>query len=492
VSPSTPSVSYACVEVARPTDVPALSVTTPDISSTTYFPNGYDWKNNGPFLPLSIAIAYTEYPSSASGDVLDQLPATTPKTLYRVYKVSTDQWWYSLSVTLSNVQDIVTSSALTNSVPTVQFAPWNVNNAAAISSPGAGTDGMTYYNGKFASSTGTPRNVWLSAAQPFSPAFIFVKVSFSGCNAPKISYSLSTAVVKLSGQCKTIADCNPVKGDGAGNEDASVNDNASRMRICGVSVDPNSPPGTLMPVTQCMECASDCDCNEGQFCNLDFGVCNSGSNQWVCDREMTVRYGFCMNKNTNILGSPCRTASPVTYAPAITNAYTINSRASLPIVAPSAGDNSYDPKAKTGVAGFCGEVRLYNSTGFGVNYLTVAGGNVRSVLWAGACVNQVCMECQPGFSAHSNLPAGGSNAPCTANRGCVNGMIVNNVYVDWTVRTYTKNAIAGTLLGTLFMIIIACICVCAHIFVQHKLSTGGAAPDKGVHDVKTANPVAGV
>jgi len=288
-------------------------------------------------------------------------------------------------------------------------------------------------------------------------------------HAPKITFNIQGASTALTGQCTSYADCNPSKGDAPGDASASFNDDASRLRQCVVAIDTvRSQPNNILPTTKCAECFGDCDCGQGQYCNTDNGICTRNGVNWLCDVDMANRYGMCLQKSTNVLGAPCRTNTFAAYTAAMKLPYA-TTVGGQPLVVPGGSTGSYATKADP-VSGFCGEVRLFNSTNIGAVDGTAGlpyAGQARRVLWTGACVNQVCMECAPGFG------------PVTGNtcRSCYNGMLLDNVIVDWTVRTYTKNTIAGTALGVVFMFVLVAMCVCTRILLAWRSNTA-SAPSK--------------
>ena len=58
----------------------------------------------------------------------------------------------------------------------------------------------------------------------------------------------------------------------SGRYDDSANGDASRLTHCAV-VPTASAPGAPGVTSRCVECLSDCDCNEGQYCSVDQPTC---------------------------------------------------------------------------------------------------------------------------------------------------------------------------------------------------------------------------
>jgi len=85
----------------------------------------------------------------------------------------------------------------------------------------------------------------------------------------------------------------------------------------------------------------------------------------------------------------------------------------------------------------------------------------RTKLWTGACINFVCVEC--------------TSTPCTGWQ-CLNNQLVPAISVDFTGRTYTKNVIAGTLLGATFMVILLQLCTVANVMYTKKIADATTAP----------------
>lgn len=71
---------------------------------------------------------------------------------------------------------------------------------------------------------------------------------------------------------------------------------------------------------------------------------------------------------------------------------------------------------------------------------------------------------------------------CSGSKSCINGRIMDTVVVDNTIRTFTSNTVAGTMLAAVIMIVLLQLCVFA-LFWQNRVFHKNALtkPTPSVH-----------
>jgi Cys-rich repeat protein len=307
-----------------------------------------------------------------------------------------------------------------------------------------------------------------------------------GSNNVKIS-KMSLDIVKVPGQCSSYKDClteadsNPNKGQ----KDDSANKDPARFSSCVVTqtIERNY---LVQPTTKCVECTSDSHCGSGQYCHLDDGICDTSTIpfKYNCDPDSGKLFGMCRQKSPDVLGKTCRNI----FAPSYASMNAAPSSNPLPSVmtdgqpvaaaivsvpaagrAPgqmgpgginagvtSEGDTSNDAFAK-GANGVCGEFRFSLANDPAALDAT-RPSVVRAALWTGFCDSQrLCMECVPG--------AGGSGGSV-----CLNGQKLNSIDVDGTVRTFSHNTAAGSILGTTSMVILLILMWASYMFTEARRS----------------------
>jgi hypothetical protein len=456
----------------------------------------YKWEAVGPFVDLTVQITdATEYPTLSSANIM-LTPNGTFDEQNTVYMLkNSDPLVYQMGASVSGVtaalrfaapsvvpvQDshITTSYLLANPDTTQSVAAAGF--AAAV--PVVPTHMSTFFTAVAAPGTGsaTPGNLpvqWSGSSGLARPYVAFVQFTGTACSATNanahifymgtVRASFPSALV----ECASHYDCAGQPGNHPSQDRAqfSANGNANRFSTCYLYNDVTGF-GRSKPSTRCMECAprpavgtnNDLECNEGQFCWVDYGLCptGTGTDAYVCDNEANSWIGTCRNKSTQVLGKSCRAVETARVTSVVTNgAPGAGTGASRP---DTLGATFRDLDARNGFApgaGFCGEVRYLNDTGVGAVAIGSTtpqfrlNGTVRTTLWTGSCVAGRCMECNP-----SSFP---SDTVVTSGKTCVNGYLVTPVTVDNTLRTLVFNTTGSAAAVTAsFAVLLFLIALCS-------------------------------
>lgn len=457
----------------------------------------YSWRAVGPFVDLTVQVTdATEYPTLTSANVM----LTPNGTFYEesaVYMLkTTDPLVYQMGATVSGVTaplrfaNPLTIVPVANSHISTTYLLANPGTAQsvaeggfAVATPTVPTHMTSYWTPSIVPGAGAATRAalpvqWSGSNGLVRPYYTFVQFSGAPCagtnNANAHIYYSATVAADLRTamvECASHYDCAGQPGTHPSQDRAqfSANGDANRFSTCYLHYDATGY-GVSKPSTRCMECApvdatntgNDLECNEGQFCWTDYGLCSiTGTSNYVCDTEANSWIGSCRNKSTQVLGHKCRTvetARVTNVAPAGTP-----SLASADNTPASLGATFRSLTARNGFApgaGFCGEVRYVNESGM---TLTSAGaanpefrtnGTARTILWTGSCVAGRCMECNP-----STYPSDSVNS---RGKTCVNGRWLAPITIDGTARTIVYSA-TGSAAGVTaaFVVILFLIALCA-------------------------------
>ncbi|KAA0160120.1 hypothetical protein FNF28_05548 [Cafeteria roenbergensis] len=464
---------------AGPTSI-TLTANTADNAIRFDGGSQYRMENVGPFVDVTISLDRAEeFPHLTTDSVALHNPSISVKASYKIYMIeTTDPLVYEMGATAS----MATGNNLFTGGDKVVLGSDGVSVSAFLATPGTAQSNSA---GTFASANGvipshmasfytagsklgngkaTPANLpvqWTGSTKLTRPYIAFVRVAHSTTcgDYPVVSATVTMGSFSAQGECASNYDCAGPSGTHPSQDRAkySANGDASRFSSCYMTVN-TTGFGTSKPYSKCFECAPagnpNFECNENQFCWTDPGTCTFDSNEYVCDVEASMWMGICRNKSSEVLGSRCRTVATGTVAGASrSNDPTTGTGAVTPS---SLGAAFLSDKALNGFApgaGFCGEVRVFNESNtqltfngndnvqFGVN------GTARSILWTGSCVQGICMECTPS-------PGGGYDGD--SGRQCVNGRLVDTVFIDGTARTLTSNTMASaTAVGAGVLVVLA-------------------------------------
>ena len=515
-APGTASATYSHTGgVKRPTSAngPSLVelVTNTPVDSSSFsptYPKTYDWTKNGPFVTYTVTFSSaTQWPdivtSAATKKVLYRNPTGTDQPTYAVYRVpGLSLYWLNASLAFSDVTDISGKAPFPpNDPPSVSWGT-----AAQVLDPTSAGDYTTtpefdgtVWNPTFRDESNTvnraPAGTYLAPVamvRPPPPMFVYLTLPTTPnfphatptCNGYQVQYTVQAKVNELEGECRSYVDCGGSQHCLLVDQLAGPNMRRLTTTTKCVSCIPNAPATDSHPSG--LDNAA-CQCGPHQYCMSDQGLCVDGAGWYVCDEFTHSRYGMCVNKE-DVLGGPCRTISLATPPSGYVSPYSYTSAGltgtskggSAPSLA-LAASGTVDTKGQSpGLHGFCGGVRFYNSTGVewtlgggggsvGIGPSTPSQANLaRVVLWTGACVNQVCLECAP-----EQVPA---QLQSSCGRFCLNGAIEEVQYVDGTSRTFTINTVAGTTLAAVLMIILLQLCVCAGAYVTTTLKVPAGEP----------------
>jgi len=230
------------------------------------------------------------------------------------------------------------------------------------------------------------------------------QAGFDAYQQVNFTYNADIAVVALYSECKGFNECR-VRNTSAGiiahptkqsRWELSANKDVNRFDKC-VKAPVYDGASTI-----CVECMHDCDCNPGQFCQLDIGADVVGNFYNSIDPSSRAKFGTCQKKNIPLVCANTFARSTEDSFRASTHNYNLS-------------DWTHN--------GFCGEA-LYFRTDVTVDpiqqisYATlsqvVKPNSVRLPLWTGVCDNHVCKECQEGAFSCSNTWV------------CVNGRYTKN------------------------------------------------------------------
>lgn len=454
----------------------------PQFFSQPTYPAKYDWTAEGPFMDMEIAYpSKVEWPNLRTTQVATLWNDDDQSPNFAVFRVpDLPQNWLSISVTFADVLDVSNATApAPNANPSVLWGSGSqvTDPTSPNSFPNSGVESglpLMTWNSHFRKDGRSVPNSFLAPVnRAFPQAPYFVYIYLGSCNGVRVSFSAVAAVNSLSGECQSYVDCST---GSSGQSKYSSNGDTSRLRHCGL-VDVPGSDSRLNTVTKCMEClpsadSAACECGPNQYCMSDSGLCSSGDAWWTCDPYTHSRYGMCTDKNLNgVIGKPCRANQAQTSGFAkVGSVAQGHDSTQLAVRADGAVDTTKE-QGFTGY-GFCGELRYYNATG-------TSAGDVsqvrlgRTVLWSGACVNQRCMECYP-----QEVPVQSVDGFSACGRVCLNGRVVDPLYVDNTLRTFSDNTVAGTMLAAVMMLILLQLCVCAGVYTTYttKLAPGQPTP----------------
>lgn len=389
-----------------------------------------------------------------------------------VYRVALTSTWHKLMPQYGNAATNLSTFAAMNPVTkaAVGMAGNKVNDV----------DGMVNnaVTGLLTTFLASPQTNNLNQLQRLAPvpanaanAFAFVAFG-AGCSATAgqaITGSAQLKVMNVPGECQSYRDCDKSGSDHPSlSYRLSANDDEERLRHCVVAPSPENP---LMPYTRCMECLADCDCESGQYCHKDAGVCNTVNGVYTCDLGSAQKLGLCRKKDINkeILGKACRSGAGATLAQSGAFAVAANPNTAQLLVSEGPNYNGDDTSATADK--FCGEVLFYNASS---NVANVRGGEARSILWEGYCFNGECHECAPN-----------TVDTCQGRRSCINGQQMETINVDGTIRTFTSNTVAGTLLAGVMMIILVQALIVCRICQARKYHRAGEAKEAVEDDAES-------
>lgn len=473
------------------------------------YPKQYDWSTQGPFINLQTSIVSAQpFPSlPATGQNVNNANAPT----YQVYMMKLPFTYLNYKVTFSNVVDSAGSGTRPNGDLGLFFASATSLNGADPTSSGSYTQGIPgqpnwnsdfWQTGQGGGAPGAPTGANTKYLSPYDyttkfQPIVFVFVNRGSCNGYKLTFDVAWEQQNLQGECMSYADCNFASGDSGDHpskerEKYSANDDSERFRHCVLRSIPQN--GVPVPTTQCVECMRNCDCAAGQYClTQDTGMSYVNGYAWISDAWTSARYGLCVEKSSHVLGSYCRTdmAAELTntdtslsvgpYTPQQTS-----QASNMLVLAETEQDQSADAEINEDITGygFCGEARYYNNSGLGNgdDWKMQQPEFVRTVLWSGFCYNQVCMECMPVPTA----VAPGSEPGCPM-RSCINGRYLDNVYVDFTKRTFHQNTVAGTTLAAAIFLIILNLMSCLLAGMLYKRQEPSSPGNK--EGLMRTNPV---
>lgn len=453
--------------------------------------DAYDWADNQLFVDVEVAVTVEEYPTVGSTGVIDvrsRRSATEPYTNFQIFMWQPPShlvWHVDVSASVTYPADAGQGDAPLGVQPGVSFG-FGDSNFIMRDSLGEAVTSDGICNPTFMSGCNTPSAAPIAYdlgiyTKPYVPKMFF-RVARGGCPSAYFNVALSVTASELTGECVDYTDCYAPEDSHPSSEsdrdgDSAVGD-TDHFVYCtvGIDYDASTAYGSLVPTTICTECKQDCDCDPGQYCHGDRGLCsNSGvpgvatSGQWVCDAESGRMFGLCREKDTSVLGSRCRPG-----ATAYANVYSaIGSAAAAATVSPvqpnfdgfypvTSPDSTEDvavtdadwERADLDGYGFCGEVRYYNTSNAGVP--ASMAGAARATLWSGVCYDFECRECTEGQGSCGNA------------RVCIDGSVGPRLRMDGTPRTYTNNVVAGTALGATFMVILLQAIVVMHLCCANR------------------------
>lgn len=494
-------------------------VTIPSLSTFDY-----DWSRDL-YMDLTVTVTWSEYPGPGAGalDVqatpggdpreggVDQGDPLQPAYIEeRIYMMSlTSTLWSRVTASVTGAEgapDISFGTSLlgattANAGQGFGLTPDTVANSARND---ALYQSLVTYVSDVRAPISTGKLTFLGPnGAPLVPK-LFIKVRRGACNDADVSWTgLSVNVEYVTGECQSYKDCfapeDDHPSDTSGRLDLSAVGDADRFVHCLLTMEGTGTP-QLAFKTVCSECSRDCDCPGGNYCHLDAGLCDRtagtpdpNTELWQCDDWSAARFGTCQPKNA--LGQRCRpgvtSATPGTVGYiGDQDAWTasrswLNTVSSLGVYVPSTDDDGgavdptgddFDPNDDNNNGyGFCGGARYWNASNTVPGAAAVAY-SARTTLWQGFCYNFECRECTE--FASGSCPG----------RTCLDGRFVDTIVMDGTPRTYTRNAVAGTLLGLTFMVILLQLILVGH-FVYVRCGGGGKS-DKGAQ--MQQNPAAGI
>lgn len=440
----------------------------------------YDWKTNGPFITAKVTFtSLTEYDMlPTSGWTKVTIPAAgSPK----VYIAKMSQFWRMFTLMWS--LDSAGAGAGYGQSAHIKISSTSKTIAGISTSSLKSVNPAFDYSGTDVRSLSNLQ--LLSSALVSNSGFFYVKFEKDAtCKATITNDAIyiKGVVDGLGGECPTgYAACHKIEADHPSSKAAtSANGMSNRMRSCMLVPSVEDPS---VATTKCVECSSDCDCGESQYCHLDPGVCRrTDGTYYNCDSDSNRQLGLCVAKDPtgDVLGQPCRTdvGQSLDAGNRLVNANNPNRQL---LVAESVAE-AEAAESLISAASFCGGVRFYNKTAPGSVSAsqadTMKANAARAILWRGSCVNHMCMECSSGQSRCGDA---GNNPASTVSNGvqgspsgyggssqrCINGAWMPNLIVDGTQRTFGLNTVAGTMLAGVFMIILLQGCTCIRIYQEY-------------------------
>lgn len=464
-----------------------MSIDTPMVGDGQFVvdnSDGYDWSNDdGPFWSLSLTIpdgGIEEFPTvydgsprryqGSSDDNEKKLDMRHSRDYgdqveQKIYmaKISDHDW--NVTLTFSGVEDDSDNTADGSNpgrftfhvevLDTVEVSE-NVPKQEPLGSTGwssSNVDPQSYswYNSDYYNFTNNP---WESKAEEEGKELdpirrrrsriIFFRVKLGTYGRALLeNFAVEASASSIEGECKDYRDCTTDSSHPSENrEDDSANGDAERFTTCRLFSRERN--GYLIPTSRCTECDDDRHCGEQQYCQNDHhGIETVNDHPYIASSFLHNSYYLCQEKSSDVLGKKCRTDTADT----------------KDFDAPEVLSDDTDGFAPN--YGFCGEAVFYNNSGVAgeSDFASTAyqgNGVVYKTLWSGICFNGECQECvdfgdafrditnQPGDSQIEMIPPG---------RRCLNGRIKNVWAVDFTVRTLTRNTIAGTLVAFLIFFI---------------------------------------
>ena len=360
----------------------------------------------------------------------------------------------------------VIMNAALNTIGSQQEPLAGVNNPAFISTPtGSSPSGFPLYDNRFTS----VRPVYVLMCRRAGCAQTSSSV---GLNRVTVALKL-VSVESIPGECDSAASCAPGPDGHPAQTRASgfsANGDVRRFDKCMLFAGRSGRTAE----TRCVECTSDCDCNPGQFCYRYTGLSGDADGRlMVVDELSRLRAGTCMKKDMNDtqLGKPCRRtsfSSPRVYYTA--SPMSTFGTSNTPFLKDQAG------------AVQCGESVFYTADqpSAVANPLVNTTGQSIGSLWSGTCdAEGMCRECTPGTSSTVSTL-------CLGHQVCLDGRAFRTLSVDQTIRSFTNDTRAGTLLTVVFLLLIVCFVV-VWTFVAACIAARRTGPAKDADDT-TTNP----
>jgi len=455
--------------------IPALSAINAD--------DAYDWKDGKMWVDFTVTAAWAEYPAvGATGNIDVRSDRGDDPLLDRQifqWQPPSHLWWkIATAFSIVDAAAGTTTAVQWGDAHTFVSAGPSPSLVAGVDGNGAVYNSLFVNNGGAATQTVVDNYLGVNP-RPYVPKVFFLVTRGANCVDAKFSFTMSASAALVTGECQSYTDCyDPQDGHPSSEsdrDDLSAN-SVDRFVHCRVVASTASVAGAgLTPTSVCTECASDCDCKAGQYCASDDGVCSnaglpgvSSPSTWLCDVEAASRRGLCQEKDSDIFGQRCRVNAPATIAGGswgalyssgvgglFGTARFVGSESSFyGITTPDSQEDNAATSADWERAdndgyGSCAAIRYYNASNPGVP--AQLNGVARALSWTGTCYNFECRECTEGISM------------CNSNRQCIDGRWQDRITVDGTQRTYTHNAVAGTLLGLTFMVILLQICVACNV-----------------------------
>ena len=281
-----------------------------------------------------------------------------------------------------------------------------------------------------------------------------------GCSSNYMTFSAHATHESIRGECYHSDDCIREDNHPSGRKDNSDNNDETRFTRCiDLPWYDLSRGGRVMPQTRCVECTTSHMCKDGQYCQVDAGICENANGEYICDEWAHSSYGMCKNKENpgrQFFGKQCKAVGTTIYR----STFAIQDISAVTNYLVRGGDAG----KFTANDGFCGDARFWNSTAQGERILTdrvARDGFARSILWAGVCYRGECMECDPDLtvtSAESRTTRQNNAIPI--GKHCLNGRIVATTVVDNTFRSLGENlpVHVGIAFFTFFLVFLILFC----------------------------------